>query len=372
MRIAILGTRGYPYVYSGYETFVAALSVRLVAKGHEVVVYCHRGLFQHRPPVLNGVRLVYLPAIERKILSQFSHSLLSTLHAVFSAADVLLYVNSANGPFGLLTRLSRKRTAINVDGLEWMRPKWKGLGARYFKWASRLSTRYFDEVICDSDRMADIYRDEFGSTSVTIAYGADPGESQDPSLLREFHLEPGGYYLVVGRLIPDNNADLIVEGFRTSSIRRKLVILGDVPYRDAYATRIRQVQDDRLLFPGYVKDQSVLRELYCNAYAYVHGHEFGGTNPALLKALAYGSCVVALDTVFSREVLNDGEYGLYFRKDPADVRRVLETLDRDPDLAQRYRNISRRRIAERYTWERITAQYEVLFLSMISRTPSGR
>src|ERR1051326_2844333 len=289
MRIAIVGSRGYPYVYSGYETFVAELAPRLVQGGHEVIVYCHRGLFDSRPPVMNGVRLVYVPALEHKILSQLSHSFLATLHvACVSRPDVALYVNSANGPFGWLLRVARIPSVLNVDGLEWLRPKWKGLGARYFHWASRVGIRAFNAIITDAAAMAKIYQAEFGAKSHTIAYGANLGSSEQPERVRELGVEPNDYYLVVGRLIPDNNGALIVDGFARTGVRRKLLIVGDVPYRDEYARAIKGTRDPRVIFPGYVRDQALLRELYCNAYGYIHGHGYGGTNPALLKALANG------------------------------------------------------------------------------------
>ncbi len=364
MKIAIIGSRGYPYVYSGYETFVAELAPRLVERGHHVTIYCHSSLFAEKPQTVNGVHLRYIPAIEHKVLSQFTHSLLSTLHVLFQSGDVVLYVNSANGPFGLLTTMFGKRTAINVDGLEWLRPKWKGLGAKYFRFSSFLATKLFNVVIADSDRMAEIYRKEFNSPSITIAYGANAGYSSKPELLKVLDLEPNEYYLIVGRLIPDNNADIIVRGFEKVSSFRKLVILGDVPYKDAYVDKIRGTKDPRVLFPGYVRDKDMLRELYCNAYAYVHGHEFGGTNPALLKALAYGCCVVALDTQFNREVLADEKHGVYFSKDPAAIGETLSKIEKDPTLVAEKRSTARTRISERYTWEGITAQYEDLFVKL--------
>ena len=364
MRIAVIGTRGYPYVYSGYETFVAELAPRLAGRGHSVTVYCHRSLFLSHPRTVNGIQLVYLPALERKVFSQFSHSFLSTVHACISNYNIVLFVNSANGPFGLLTWVFRKRTAINVDGVEWLRPKWKGLGGRYFHFASYLSTKLFDVVISDSTRMAEIYKREFGASSVTIAYGATLGSSSDSRPLALWGLIPDSYYLVVGRLIPDNNADLIIRGFEKTHSQKKLVILGDVPYRDAYAESVRETSDPRIIFPGYVKDQDILRELYCNTYAYIHGHEFGGTNPSLLKALANGCCVLALDTPFSREVLDDEKHGLYFDKTPGSLKSLIERLESDPNLLARLRASSRGRIEERYSWERITDQYENLIQSM--------
>jgi len=366
LRIALVGSRGYPYVYSGYETFVAAVAPRLAARGHEVTVYCHRGLFAARPVVVDGVRLAYVPSIERKVLSQLSHSLLATLHLVVAARpDVALYVNSANGPFGWLLRAGGIRSAINVDGLEWLRPKWRGLGARYFRWASSVATRAFDVVVTDANAMADIYHREFGATSTTIAYGANVGFSERPERVRECGVEPGDYYLVVGRLIPDNNGDLIVRGFTGTGIRRKLLVVGDVPYRDAYAAAVRRTNDARVLFPGYVRDQDLLRELYCNAYVYLHGHEFGGTNPALLNALACGCAIAALDTPFNREVLSDGRHGRLFPKEESAVARLLTTLDANPAAVQALRATARDRIAERYTWERITDQYEAMLQRLV-------
>ena len=324
-------------------------------------VYCHRNLFEHRPESFNGVKLVYTPAIERKTLSQLSHSLISTIHACFSSADLLLYVNSANGPFGLLTMLARKRTAINVDGLEWLRPKWKGLGAKYFWSASYLSAKLFDVVIADCERMAEIYKEEFSAESVTIAYGANPGYSTDPAVIKSWGLTPGEYYLVVGRLVPDNNADVIARGFEESRSARRLVILGDVPYSDPYAERVRSTSDKRIMFPGYVKDPDALRELYCNAFAYIHGHEFGGTNPSLLQALANGCCVLALDTPFSREVLDGDMHGLYFAKTAGSLSSLIEQVENDPSLSSNLRATSRSRIEQLYSWEHITDQYEHLF-----------
>jgi glycosyltransferase involved in cell wall biosynthesis len=366
-RIAIIGTRGYPYVYCGYETFVSELVPRLVGRGHRITVYCHRGLFKSYPKVVHGVQLIYIPSVKLKVLSQFTNSFLSTLDACCRRYDIVFYVNSANGPFGLLTKLVRKKTAINIDGLEWLRPKWKGLGAKYFYWSSKIATKLFDVVVSDSERMAEIYKKEFGAQSVFIAYGENIAISQKPELLKSYNLSNGEYYLIVGRLIPDNNASLIVEGFKQSRTRRKLVIVGDVPYSDAYADSLKQTKDPRIIFTGYVRDADILRELYCNSYAYVHGHEYGGTNPTLLKALASGCCVLALDTVFNREVLNEEEHGIFFQKDPKEIARLIDRVDNDQSVIDVFRLKARRRITEKYAWEKITDQYEELFKIMVEK-----
>lgn len=357
MKIAIIGSRGYPYVYSGYETFVSEVAPRLVKMGVEVHVYCHKQLFENTPKNVNGIFLHYVPCIKTKSLSQLSNSFLSTVHAICKSYDVILYVNSANGIFGPITKIFRKKTAINVDGLEWLRPKWKGLGAKVFYFSSKMATKWMDEIITDAEGMRQVYLEEFNKDSTVIAYGANIRDSKDYSLIEKWNLKTNDYYLIVGRLIPDNNALLILEEFVKSNTTKKLVIVGDVPYEDEYATNIKKIQDSRIIFTGYVTDGNVLAELYHNCYIYFHGHEFGGTNPTLLKALAYGCAILALDTVFSREVLDNDSYGMYFKKQTNNLAETINSIEYEEDKINEYKKKSRNRITEKYTWELIAEQY---------------
>lgn len=364
MKIAIIGSRGYPYVYSGYETFISEVAPRLAKQGVEVHVYCHSYLFDQRPKQVNGILLHYMPTIKSKSLSQWSNSFFSTVHSLFQNYDIILYVNAANGIFGPFTKLFHKKTAINVDGLEWLRPKWKGLGGKVFYFASKMATRWMDEIITDADAMRQVYLDEFNTDSTVIAYGANIRLSAQPELIQRWHLRPGGYYLIVGRLIPDNNALLLMQEFARSNSEKQLVIVGDVPYNDEYATNIKKVKDARIVFTGYVNSADELAELYHNCFAYFHGHEFGGTNPTLLKALAYGCAILALDTVFSREVLANQAYGLYFTKDGGSLACLIDQVEQDPEVLSDMQKKSRNRIIEQYTWEKITNQYLGLFQKM--------
>lgn len=368
MKIAILGSRGYPYVYSGYETFVKEVCERLVKyEDVEITVYCHKNLFHSFPKKVNNIKLVYIPTIKSKTLSQLIHSFQSFIHVTFSKNDIVMAVNSANGPFGWIPRLTGKKTAINVDGLEWLRPKWKGLGSKYFYWSSKLSTKTFNKIINDSDAMRDFYLNEFNTDSTVIAYGANIRYSKDSSLIEKWGLRSGDYFLIVGRLIPDNNADLIIREFVASSSTKKLVIVGDVPYKDEYADKIKSVKDGRLVFTGYVTNQEDLAELYHNCYAYFHGHEFGGTNPTMLKALAYGCAILALDTVFTREMLLDGKYGLFFSKEKGNLAKIINSLIEEDSMLNAFRDISRERITTNYTWEKITEQYYLFFKSILEK-----
>jgi glycosyltransferase involved in cell wall biosynthesis len=283
------------------------------------------------------------------------------IHACFSDVDVILVVNSGNGPFGLISKVFGKPTAINVDGLEWLRPKWKGLGSWYFRWASKLAARFYDQLINDSDEMRRVYLELFQKDSVVIAYGANPRESVESTFIQKWNLEPQSYYLIVGRLVPDNNADLIIEGFLKSNSTRKLVIIGDVPFEDAWANNLKNLKDDRLIFTGYVRDPDELASFYSHCFAYFHGHEYGGTNPAMLKALGYGCAILALDTPFNQEMLQNGKHGWYFQKNPESIRVMVEEAENSPIQLEELRSTARTGLTQKYNWDHVTDQYlEVL------------
>lgn len=361
LKVAILGAKGYPYVYGGYDTMVKELGERLVKRDIEVRVYCHRALFDQKPKVVNGIKLVYTPAIETKILTQLSHSFISMLHACFSSVDVILVVNSGNGPFGILPKIFRKKTAINVDGLEWLRPKWRGFGSKYFLWASRMATKLYDRIVTDSDEMHRIYKEKFGAESTMIAYGANPCKIMDSEKIQRWGLANEGYFLIVGRLIPDNNADLIIKGFTKSNTKRNLVIVGDVPFDDEFPNQLKKIKDDRIIFTGYVTDPDELKALYHHCFAYFHGHEYGGTNPAMLKALGYGCAILALDTVFNREMLQNGKHGWFFDKSPKAVKAIIRKAEISPEIMRHLKETAQKGLIQRYNWENVTDQYIKLF-----------
>ena len=359
LKIAIIGSRGYPYVYSGYETLVKELSERLVKSGNEVTVYCHRKLFHLKPKIVNGINLVYTPSVNSKMFSQLYNSFFSFLHVCFSNVDIVLVVNSANGPFGLLTKIFRKKTCINVDGLEWLRPKWKGLGSIYFKFSSKLATIFFDEIITDSMEMSKVYLDKFGKKSKIITYGSTMCKGNNLDFLKKFNLKKNDYYLIVGRLIPDNNSKLILEGFLKSNSNNSIVVVGDVPYNDDYANDIKLLSSKKVIFTGYINDQVDLTVLYDNCYCYIHGHEFGGTNPTMINALDLNCQILALDSVFNREML-ENKKTILFNKNSI-TEKINEFEDKYEELIRKNSNY---KLSKKYDWEFISKQYSDVFYGL--------
>jgi glycosyltransferase involved in cell wall biosynthesis len=215
--------------------------------------------------------------------------------------------------------------------------------------------------------MRKVYLDLFKRDSKVIAYGANIRKSKNPDLINRWNIRQREYYLVVGRLIPDNNADLIIKGFLKSNSNKKLVIVGDVPYKDFYASNLKNIMDERLVFTGYVKDQNVLAELYHNCYVYVHGHEFGGTNPTMIKAMAFGCAILALDTLFNKEMLQKAKYGLFFKKELISVTNQINYCEKEKLIIDKLREESVKGITNKYNWDFVTKQYLDVFNSLIGQ-----
>ena len=358
LKIAIIGSRGYPYVYSGYETLVKELSERLVKKGHKVRVYCHRSLFKKKPKQVNGIDLIYIPSIETKFLSQIISSFFSFVHVCFSNIDVILVVNSANGPYGILTKIFNKKTCINVDGLEWLRPKWKGIGSIYYRIASKMATIFFDEIITDSREMNKVYVNKYQKKSNTIAYGPTMVKNVDNIFLDNYSLEKNNYYLIVGRLIPDNNAKLIIEGFLNSASTKKMVIVGDVPYEDKYSKNVKSLESNKVIFTGYILNQVELSCLYENCFFYVHGHEFGGTNPTMINALFLNCKILALNTIFNSEMLEHRNC-IFFEKNKNSIRQKILLAEKNySKINKQQKNYS---FPKKYDWDNIVNKYIKIF-----------
>ncbi len=354
--------------FTGFETGFGEIAPRLAEMGHDVVMYCRRGSFPEamRVPEYKGVRLIYVPSPGGKNFSGVISTFLSVVHALATGRyDIFFFVNVGMGHHAALCRLFGHKVVMNVNGLDWTRAKW-GLVARlYFRSAARSAVRFCTELVTDADAMREFYLREFSRDTTMIAYGAYIAVSNDPTLISQFDVERDGYYLIASRLIPENHADLIAEAFLASGSARKLLIVGGANYDSPFHAKLRGMVGDRVKLTGHIDNQEVIRELHCNCFAYLHGHSVGGTNPSLLKAMGYSNCVLALDTVFNREVLADG--GLFFPPDASVLARMLGEIESAPDLVAELRRKGPERIRANYSWEKIAAQYDSLFREVAAR-----
>jgi len=372
MKIALIGTRGVPANYSGFETCVEEIGRRLVERAHDVTVYCRNSYYRDRRGEYLGMKLVYLPNLRMRSLDTLSHTFLSVFHALVRDYDVLMVFNAANSPALLLPRLLGRKIAINTDGLEWKRGKWGSLAKRYYRFAEWLSTKLADRIVADSRGIQDYYLDRYGVESSYIAYGAYVTESSRPELLEPMGLEPGGYFLQITRFEPENNPLLTVRAFKELDTDKKLVLVGGVPYRSSYSEQIaaEAKEDQGIILPGYIFEKELINELWCNCYAYIHGNEVGGTNPALLQTMGSGCFTIAIDVPFSHDVLKDS--GVFFAKDPGDLAAKMRWTLEHPDELAPYKARARERIRAHYSWDHITDGYESLFNELCGLAPPDR
>jgi glycosyltransferase involved in cell wall biosynthesis len=362
MRIAILGTRGVPASYGGFETFAEQLSVRLAARGHHVTVYCRSHYVSPRQLEFRGVRLKVLPTIRHKYLDTVVHTFVSALHSVGRRYDAALICNAANAPFAPILRAAGTPVAINVDGLEYKRKKWNWMARRYYLVAEKLSTLLPNETVTDARVIQDYYMARYGHPTTMIAYGAEVQRTLDRAAVRRWGVEPNRYVLYVSRLEPENNAHLVIEAFKRVRTPHKLVIVGDAPYAHEYIRSLKEGarRDPRIIFTSFVFGDAY-RALQQNAYCYVHATEVGGTHPALVEAMGFGNCVLTLAAPENVEVVGDA--GITWA-DAADLETKLRAVLRDGAIVAAYRQRAQQRVARHYDWERVVDLYENLFARM--------
>ena len=370
MRVAILGTRGVPAAYGGFETLAEELSVRLAARGHDVTVYARRGAVREETAAFRGVRVVFTPTVRHKYLDTAVHGVTSGLHAAAEGYDAVLVCNAANALACRLPRLlgSSTRILLNVDGLERNRRKWNRAGRAVYAISERLSCVLPDVVVTDAKEIRRYYLSRYGQASAYVPYGSDLPAPDDLSVLSRLGVEPGGYVLYVSRFEPENNPDAVVRAYRDVPGERRLLLVGSAPYAEGFIARVREeaARDARVLLPGAIYAEGY-RALLANAAAYVHATEVGGTHPALVEAMGYGRPVLVHDTPENREVA--GEDALYWdARHPGTLARLLAGLLADGPRRESLGAVARRRARDLYRWDDVTTAYEAL---LGGRTPTG-
>lgn len=363
MRLAVLGTRGVPAAYGGFETLAEELSARLAARGHDVTVYARRGGTGGDPDAHRGARVVFLPTVRRKYFETVVHTALSGLHAAAQDFDAILVCNGVNALTCRFARLlgAPTRVVLNVDGLEKGRRKWNALGRLAYAISERLSCALPDVLVTDARAIQAYYREAYGRDSVYIPYGSDLPAPRGTATLAGLGLAPDGYVLYVSRFEPENNPDAVVRAYRGVPGTAPLVLLGGAPYADAFIASVRAeaARDSRVLLPGPVYGEGY-RELLAHAAVYVHATEVGGTHPALLEAMGFSRPLVVHDTPENRETAGNAALYVDARR-PESLARGIATLLADPGRRRVSGEAARARARACYRWDDVTEAYERAF-----------
>ena len=364
MKIAFMGIRGIPASYSGFETFVEQLSKRLAQRGHDVTVYNRRTFVLYRGSTYLGVRLVHLPTLPTKHLDSIAHTFLCCLHALFQRYDVVYICGVGNAPLAFLPRLRKARVILNVDGADWMREKWGGLARRYLRLCERIATWMPHVIIADSRVIEKRYADLFGVKTLFIPYGANVRRHEGSDVLERFGLQSRRYILFVGRLVPENCAHTLIQAFSRVETDLKLAIVGDAPYTDQYKTSLKSISGRRVVFTGYLFGEEY-QEISSNAYLYVMASGVDGTRPALLDQMAFGNAVLVRNTPANMEVVGAAGATFDSLKDEEDLALKLQYLVDHPEEVLALRMAAEDRVREKYSWEKVTDRYELLYQALM-------
>ncbi|MEW6586257.1 MAG: DUF1972 domain-containing protein [Nitrospirota bacterium] len=363
MKIAILGSRGIPVNYGGFETLAEELSTRLAEKGHDVTVYCCGPYSTIDDRRYRGVTRIVLPTVRTKVLEKPVFAIFSLLHSSFRKFDVILMLGVSVSFFCFIPRVFGRRVVINIDGLEWQRRKWGRVVSSILKFEERMAGVLADAVVTDSRWVKKYYKERYGKHSFYIAYGAEAANHPAGDTLKKYGLKKNGYILYVSRFDPENNALMVREaydGIRNPS--KKLVMVGDAPYADEYIRQVKDTRNPDIIFTGYQYGDAY-KELLSNAYYYVQATEVGGTHPALVEAMAAGNCVLANDVPEHREVLKDA--GVYYIGEDQ-LREKMSELMTDSSGVEEKGKAAGKIAAEKYSWEKVTDEYEKLFKKTVN------
>lgn len=360
MKIALLGTRGIPARYSGFETFYEQLAVRLVKRGHDVTVYNRSHFIKDIGKEYKGVKIVSLPSIATKHLDTITHTFLSSLHALFHHVDIVYYCIVGNSPLVWIPRLSGAKVLLNVDGEDWSREKWSGFARWYQKQCEWIATKTAQVIVSDARGIQERYKKLYHADTVFVPYGANIIRDEGLAALEKWRLQPDQYILYVGRFVPENAIDLLINAFKAVKTDKKLVIVGDAPYADEYKHHLYEIANERVMFTGYAFEADYA-QLSSHAYLYVQPSGVDGTRPALLDQMGFGNCVLVRNSKVNMEVIED--CGSFFEKDRAfdSLVEKLQYLINSPEVVQTFRDKVRTRIQQYYNWEWITDFYEDLF-----------
>jgi glycosyltransferase involved in cell wall biosynthesis len=360
MKIAILGTRGIPARYGGFETLADQLSRRLVARGHQVKVYCRRPFIKADDQFDQRIRRVILPTISHKYFDTAVHTFFSAIHVSFTDADIILCCNVANSPWVWIPRLFGKPVALNVDGLDRKRRKWNVIGRSFLHFCEMLSTVTPTRIVTDARLVRDYFALRYRKHSSMIAYGAEP--PPDAGSVKVPAPVPEKFILYVSRLEPENNPELVIEAYRRVQTEWPLVIVGGNPYDEAYVQRLKSKADQRVIFLGGIYGDAYWKLLKV-ASLYVFACEIGGIHPALIEAMSAAKPILFLDTPENRETIEN--CGVPFKNDSSDLAEKLSMLLSDAAGRAELARKAHERAASHYSWDRVTQDYENLFSELL-------
>lgn len=376
MKLAIIGIRGIPVIYSGFESFSENLALELIKRDCKVIVYCRSPYVNKKIKKYKGICLVTLPTLRKKNLESILHSFFSTVHAcLFSKPEVVLYFGVGNAIFSIFPRLFGIKTIVNVDGLDWKREKWGKLAKIYLKISEYLAVIFPNATITDSKFIQEYYLNNHHKKTDYIPYGFNRdllkvGRSNLTKLFDVYSLQKQKYFVWVGRLVPENHLEELIVAFNKLKTAYKCVIVGNDLYKSIYKENILNLgrKDKRIIFTGFLEREDYV-EIVMNSYAYVETKRSGGTHPSLIEAMGMGSLILSNNYPANRDILNKS--AVYYKINDAETQllKLLKlTFSKKFQLEiQKYKNGVKNIVRDNFAMQKITSQY----ISLLSKITSN-
>ncbi|HMI78776.1 MAG TPA: DUF1972 domain-containing protein [Ferruginibacter sp.] len=365
LNIAIIGSRGIPNYYGGFEQMAQYLAVGLLNKGHQVTVYnSHTHPYQGKE--WHGVKLIHCYDAENKIgtAGQFVYDFNCIMNARRNKYDVILFLGYTSS--SVWGRLFPKNSVIisNMDGMEWKRDKYSKPVQRFLRYAEKLAVKYSQYFIADSTVIQSYVNKKYNVNSKYIPYGAEIFANKNEEVLAGYGVFKNNYHMLMARMEPENNIDMILQGFHMSNSEKIFIVIGNI--NNSYGKQMykKYCNDERIRFAGAIFDAEITNTLRAFCRLYFHGHTVGGTNPSLLEAMANGSIIVAHDNEFNRAVLKGDAY--YFKTAEEVMKHVVKSNGHKESAKMVENNFVK--IEEQYNWPKIVNMYEEFIIDCYNRS----
>jgi len=357
MRIAYIGLRGIPAAYSGVEQSVEEIGSRLVAKGHNVTVFCMSNRYKNKLRFYKGIALKYVFTFQSKHLEMIWYAFLCTIICIFSKYDIIHFHALGPSTMAFIVKFLKKNTVVTVHGLDWKRAKWGRLARAYLLYGEKSSVEYADKTIAVSNVLKKYLERKYQKKVIYITNGVNINSPIRSKYITRYGLTANDYLLFVGRLVPEKGCHYLIEAFKRLKTDKKLVIVGESAASDKYVDSLRSSAPNNVVFTGFLAGND-LTELYSNAYMYIQPSEIEGLPISVLEAMSYGRCVLVSDIEENIEAItmrNGDRCGETFKnKCPTDLKKKIEFLLEHKELLEKYGNQAISKVQKEHNWDSIT------------------
>lgn len=366
MKIAIIGIRGVPFIYSGFEAFAEQFAQKFSQRGHKITVYCRSNYFPKKNSTYKKISLVYLPSLKTKLFETIIHSFFATIHACFLCKyDIIYYLGVGNTIYSFIPKLFSVKTVVNIDGLDWKRQKWGKTAKAFLYFSEFLSSFLPSKTITDSAFIQNYFLKKYRKKIEFIPYGFFRSSKDNKLLLKKYHLIKNKYFVWVGRIVPDNHLEEVIIAFNSIKSDFKLAIIGDDLYESSYRKYIYKIayNNPNIIFTGFIAHEDCVF-LMRESFGYIETKRSGGTHPSLIDALASKTLIISNSHPANKSIIGNAGFYYQLKNNTTNLEQVIKKLLADKPLTDNKPQLTKNVTLYQYSWKKIINQYEKMFSTL--------